>query len=229
MTAASPGPAGIDPHPGPPARAMDEPPLVVIVDDQASVREAMIALLESAGVQAAGFADAQSLLTAALPDRPGCFVFDVRMPGSSGLELQERLVRRGETKPVIFVTGHGDVPMSIQAMKAGAVDFLVKPFRDQDLLDAVWAAISQDRSWRAEALARQAGHERVALLSPRERQVFEAVAKGALNKQIAYALGVSECTIKLHRGNAMRKLGATCLADLVRVWQTLPPGGPGDV
>jgi FixJ family two-component response regulator len=202
--------------------AKDDRPLIVIVDDDDALREAVRELLASAGLEAIGFTSTRSLMEAALPDRPGCFVVDVRMPGLSGLELQRKLAERGETRPFIFLTGHGDIPMSVQAMKAGAIDFLTKPFRDQTLLDAIVTGIERDIAERARTSKLNVTLRRLALLSPREREVFRHVAAGRLNKQIAFDLGISEITVKLHRGNVMRKMELHSIGDLVRVWETLP-------
>ena len=160
---------------------------------------------------------------AQLPDRAGCMVLDVRMPGSSGLDLQNRLAANNNAKPIVFLTGHGDIPMSVQAMKAGAVDFLTKPFRDQTLLDAVNAGIERDVAQRAERRVVSEYAERYASLTPRERQVFRAVALGRLNKQIAYELGISEITVKLHRSGVMKKMQVATVGELIRAWEVLPP------
>src|SRR5262250_505659 len=184
----------------------EEQPLVIIVDDDAAVREALHELILSAGMEAACFASTRDLLDAGLPERPSCLVLDVRMPGSSGLDLQTRLAAKGDAPPIIFLTGHGDIPMSVQAMKLGAVDFLTKPVRDQTLLDAVTAAIEKDIARRKEAQLVKKHIEGLATLTPRERQVFREVARGRINKQIAFDLGISVVTVKLHRGNVMRKL-----------------------
>ena len=201
-----------------------EQPLVIIVDDDASVREALSELFLSVGFQPVSFASTRELLDADILDRPGCLILDVRMPGTSGLDLQRHLANGGNAKPIIFLTGHGDIPMSVQAMKAGAVDFLTKPVRDQTLLDAVTAAIQRDISQRAEAQLVKQHVERFALLTPRERQVLRDVAHGRLNKQIAFELGISEVTVKLHRGNVMKKMKAASVGELVRTWESLPVG-----
>jgi FixJ family two-component response regulator len=206
--------------PGKPAQA--DRPLVILVDDDDDFRQALHELMLSVELDAIGFASTRDLLKAELPDRPGCFVCDVRMPGVSGLDLQHQLAQSGDIKPIIFLTAHGDIPMSVQAMKAGAVDFLTKPVRDQTLLDAVAAAIERDVAQRAEARLVKRHVERFAMLTPRERQVLRDVALGRLNKQIAFDLGISEVTVKLHRGNAMRKMQASSVGDLVRAWEALP-------
>lgn len=199
-----------------------ERPLVILVDDDDGLREALHELMLSVGLDAIGFASTGDLLKAELPDRPGCFVSDVRMPGVSGLDLQHRLAEKGDARPIIFLTGHGDVPMSVQAMKAGAVDFLTKPVRDQELLDAIAAAIERDVRQRTHAQAVKGHLGKLALLTPRERQVLRAVAVGRLNKQIAFDLGITETTVKLHRGNVMRKMRLASVGELIRVWEALP-------
>jgi FixJ family two-component response regulator len=200
-----------------------ERPLVVIVDDDESVRDSLEELMLSVGIDAAGFRSTRELLETELPERPGCFVLDVRMPGSSGLDLQQHLAANGNTMPIVFLTGHGDIPMSVQAMKAGAVDFLTKPFRDQSLLDAVSAGIERDVAQRADARIARDVAERHATLTARERQVLCEVARGRLNKQIAYDLGISEVTVKLHRSSMMRKMQARTIGELIRAWDMLPP------
>ncbi|WP_407530213.1 response regulator transcription factor [Methylobacterium oryzisoli] len=196
--------------------AEDDRPLVLIVEDDEGVREALRSLLASVGIEALTFASTAALLAAALPDRPGCLVLDVRLPGLSGLDLQSRLTAMGNRMPVIFMTGYGDVPMSVRAMKAGALDFLTKPFNDQDMLDAVAAAIARDEARRREGSAVEEVARLAATLTPRETEVMGAVVQGLLNKQIAYGLGLSEITVKIHRGNVMRKMKAASVADLVR-------------
>jgi FixJ family two-component response regulator len=203
------------------SRDADEP-VVIIVDDDTSVREALSELILSAGLQPASFASTRELMDADVLDRPGCLILDVRMPGSSGLDLQHHLVQTGNPKPIIFLTGHGDIPMTVQAMKAGAVDFLTKPVRDQTLLDAVTAGIATDAARRAEAATAKRNLERFARLTPREREILHEVARGRLNKQIAFDLGISEVTVKLHRGNGMRKMEAASIGELIRAWETLP-------
>jgi FixJ family two-component response regulator len=199
-----------------------ERPLVMIVDDDAAVRDALTDLMESVGLDAAGFGSARELIESELPDRSGCLVLDVRMPGGSGLDLQQQLAANGYAKPVVFLTGHGDIPMTVQAMKAGAVDFLTKPVRDQTLLDAVTTGIERDVSQRAEAELVRRHVDNHATLTPRERQVLRAVALGRLNKQVAYDLGISVVTVKLHRSSVMRKMGATTVGELIRAWEMLP-------
>ncbi|TPL99839.1 response regulator transcription factor [Mesorhizobium sp. B2-3-10] len=199
-----------------------EQPLVMIVDDDAAVREALYELVLSAGLRPVCFASTHELLDAEILDNPGCLILDVRMPGTSGLDLQRHLAKSGNPKPIIFLTGHGDIPMTVQAMKAGAVDFLTKPVRDQTLLDAVMAGIAMDASRRAQAVVVKRNIEHVEALTPREREVLREVARGRLNKQIAFDLGISEVTVKLHRGNVMRKMEATSIGELIRAWETLP-------
>ena len=197
-------------------------PLVIVVDDDEAVREGLYELILSAGFQPASFASTKELLEADVIDRPGCLILDVRMPGVSGLDLQHYLARNGNPKPIIFLTGHGDIPMTVQAMKAGAIDFLTKPVRDQTLLDAVIAAIAADARRRADAEVVGRNVKRLETLTPREREVLHEVARGRLNKQIAYDLGISEVTVKLHRGNVMRKMQAASIGELIRMWETLP-------
>ena len=199
-------------------------PLVIIVDDDAAVREALSELMQSAGFAAVSFSSTQALLATNALEQPGCLILDVRMPGSSGLDLQRHLRSSGNPKPIIFLTGHGDIPMTVQAMKAGAVDFLTKPVRDQTLLDAVNTAIGLDKERRAEAAKIKGYVERMLTLTPREREVMHEVARGRLNKQIAFDLGISEVTVKLHRGNLMRKMEVASIGELIRAWEALPVG-----
>ena len=203
-------------------RDKPEQPLVVIVDDDAAVRDALHELMLSAGMECVCFASTRELLEANVLDRPGCLILDVRMPGSSGLDLQHHLAASGNRKPIVFLSGHGDIPMTVQAMKAGAIDFLTKPVRDQTLLDAVIAGIKRDLAQRADALVVKRNVERMETLTPRERQVLHEVARGRVNKQIAFDLGISEVTVKLHRGNVMRKMLATSIGELIRTWESLP-------
>jgi FixJ family two-component response regulator len=190
---------------------------VVIVEDDASMRQALEDLLNSVGLQTFTYATVPEFLAAALPPGPCCIVLDVRLPGYSGLDLQQDLAKSRQNPPVIIMTGHGDIAMSVQAMKAGAVEFLVKPFRDQDLLDALHAAIERHRAQLDENVANERLLSRFATLTPREQEVMEQVVTGRLNKQIAADLGLSDITVKVHRGQAMRKMGARSLADLVRM------------
>jgi len=196
--------------------------LVLTVDDDENVREALAELMASVGLQTACFGSARELLDSALPDRPGCLVLDVRLPGLSGLDFQNHLASNGNAKPIVFLTGHGDIPMSVQAMKAGAVDFLTKPVRDQALIDAVMTGIDRDIAQRAMAERVRQHVARYKTLTARERQVLREVAGGRINKQIAFDLGISEITVKLHRGNLMRKMQAGSVGDIVRSWEALP-------
>lgn len=206
----------------PPSSAKDDP-LVLIVDDDGGMREAVVDLLRSVGIESRAFGSTAELLAAAVPDRPGCLILDVRLPGLGGLEFQTRLESLGIALPIVFMTGFADVPMSVRAMKAGAMDFLIKPFRDQDMLDAVEAAILRDRARRRERTAALTVETQAATLTPREREVMAAVVKGRLNKQIAGDLGISEVTVKLHRGKVMRKMQVRSVADLVRKAEMLAP------
>lgn len=196
---------------------------VLIVDDDAGVRDALFSLLRVEGHAAERFASAGALLDSALPDAACCIVADMRMPGIDGLELLERLKHRGEPIPVIFLTGYADVPLSVRAMKAGAVDFLSKPCNEDDLLDAVEQALERDHARRADARLRRAVEERFDTLTPRERQVMACVVRGLMNKQIAWELEISEITVKLHRSSLMRKMQLRSVPDLVRAAQALDP------
>ena len=207
----------------PPAVAASQSPspTVFVVDDDEDMRTALGNLFGSVGLEVRLFGSAAEFLQAVPSDAPGCLVLDIRLPGVSGLEFQSQLARASAHIPIIFMTGHGDIPMSVRAMKAGAVDFLTKPFRDQDMLDAVAIAIEADRRRRAEAEASADIRERYARLSPREREVMVLVTRGLMNKQVAGELGLSEITVKLYRGQAMRKMAASSLADLVRMAELL--------
>ncbi|NEV01044.1 response regulator transcription factor [Bradyrhizobium uaiense] len=202
-------------------QASGDIPVVHIVDDDESQRFGLDSLIRSVGLTARTYGSTHEFLKADRLDRPGCIVLDVRLPGISGLDFQEELVSLGIRLPVVLMTGHGDIPMSVRAMKAGAVDFLPKPFREQDMIDAVTAAINRDRLQRARETQAVAVLDRHATLSPREREVMALVTAGKLNKQIAAELGLSEVTVKIHRGAAMRKMGARSLADLVRMADAL--------
>jgi len=190
---------------------------VFVVDDDLSIREALANLIRSVGLRVEVFAACQDFLSRPQPDCASCLVLDVRLPGLSGLDLQRQLSKVGNHIPVIFLTGHGDIPMSVQAMKAGAVEFLTKPFRDQDLLDAIQVAIDRDRHRRLHDQEVSDLRQRFASLTPREQEVMGWVISGRLNKQIAAEIGTTEITAKVHRGNVMRKMGADSVADLVRM------------
>jgi len=192
-------------------------PTIVVIDDDASMRKALDNLLRSVGFEVELFASPQEFLQSERPDRPGCIVLDVRFPGRSGLDIQRDLANTDARLPIIFITGYGDIPMSVRAMKAGAVEFLTKPFRDQDLLDAVGTALEQDRARRAGDLRLSELRTRFDTLTARERQVLSLVVAGRLNKQIAGELGVSEMTVKMHRRQVMRKMQAGGVAQLVRL------------
>ncbi|MEZ2410627.1 response regulator transcription factor [Bosea sp. RCC_152_1] len=196
-------------------------PLVIVVDDDLAVRESLDSLFRSIGLQTRLFGSPAELLQGSLPDLPGCIILDVRLPGISGLDFQDQLTRQGIDLPIVFMTGHGDIPMTVRAMKAGAVDFLSKPFRDQDMLDAVTAAIERDKQRRTEAGAKNDLRAEYETLTPREREVLAHVVSGLMNKQVAGLIGLSEITVKIHRGNVMRKMGVRSLADLVRKAEAL--------
>ncbi|KXU34876.1 two-component system response regulator [Cephaloticoccus capnophilus] len=197
-------------------------PLVHLVDDDASVRAALEDLMASVGLSARVFASVAEFLAEPLPDAPGCLVLDVRMPGQSGMEFQRQMHALGIHLPVIFITGHGDIAMGVAAMKQGAIEFLTKPFRDQELLDAVWNGIELDRKRRAEAAALADLRSRWDSLNPGEQSVARGVVQGLLNKQIAAELDLSEITIKVRRSHVMRKMQAKSLAELVRMMEALP-------
>jgi FixJ family two-component response regulator len=192
-----------------------EKQIVLVVDDDPSVLKALTYLFESMELPVKAFTSASELLDSKLPDVPSCLVLDIRLPGGSGLEFQEALAKAGTQIPIVFLTAHGDIPMSVKAMKAGAVDFLTKPFRDQDMLDAVTRALDQDRKRRAGEKTRSDLRQRFETLTPREREVMALVASGLRNKQVAYQLQVEEITVKIHRGRAMKRMEARSLADLV--------------
>jgi FixJ family two-component response regulator len=190
-------------------------PLVYVIDDDEAVRDSLNLLLLSVGLDHAAYASGDDFLAAYDPDRNACMVTDIRMPGMSGLDLQRRLAELGAEIPIIFITGHGDVPMAVTAMKSGAVDFLQKPFRDQDLIDRIHKALDQDRARRAELLEEQLIRERLKTLTPREKEVMKLVVSGSANKVIAMDLGVSQRTVELHRARVMHKLGLRSVAELV--------------
>jgi FixJ family two-component response regulator len=192
-------------------------PIVFIIDDDASVRSALEDLLRSVGLEVASFGLPQDFLRHERPDAPGCIVLDIRMPGQSGLEFQRTLTAAGIDLPIIFITGHGDIPMSVRAMKSGAIEFLTKPLHEQQLLDAIQLGIERDRTQRQKAKAAAELQERLESLTARERDVLPLVITGQMNKQIAAQLEVSEATIKVHRGQIMHKMRARSLVDLVRM------------
>ncbi|MDO8379749.1 response regulator transcription factor [Phenylobacterium sp.] len=206
----------------------EAPPTIIVVDDDISIRESLEGLLRSVGFQVRLFGSVAEFLAGKLPEGPCCLILDVRLPGQSGLDLQAELAGADIRLPIVFITGHGDIPMSVRAMKAGAVEFLSKPFREQDLLDALGVGVARDRARRQAEAAAAELTAKFEALTPRERQVLGLVATGRLNKQIAGEIGVSEITVKVHRGQVMRKMGARSVADLVRMADRLglAPDGP---
>ncbi|MDJ0751177.1 MAG: response regulator transcription factor [Woeseiaceae bacterium] len=198
----------------------EQTPTVFIVDDDAAIRFAMQALMDSVNLNHEIFASADEFLEKITEQRPGCLVLDIRMPGLGGLELQEELIKRGNTLPIIFITGHGDVPMAVEAMQKGAVDFIQKPFRDQELLDRIREALATDEERREEQQAHAEVAARLSRLTNREREVFDLVVTGKPNKVIAYELGVSQRTVEIHRARVMEKMQARSLADLVKMHMT---------
>jgi FixJ family two-component response regulator len=199
----------------------DTDAIVFVVDDDSSIREAIESLVKLAGLRVETFGSAQEFLRSKRADLPGCVVLDVELPGLSGLDLQRELAAHGIKLPIIFITGYGDIPMSVRAMKAGALEFLTKPFRDQDLLDAIEQALERDRAARRHAREIAELRERFDVLTSREREVMSLVVAGRLNKQIGFELKISEVTVKIHRGRVMNKMGAESLAELVRMTERL--------
>jgi FixJ family two-component response regulator len=195
----------------------DATPTVLVVDDDPALRESVGRLLRSLGLETQLFASIADFLESDPPDGPSCLVLDVRLPGKSGLDLQRELAGANRELPIIFITGHGDIPMTVQAMKGGAIEFLTKPFRDQDLLDAIQLGLSRDRAWRENEEALADLRERFASLSPREREIVIQVARGRLSKQIAHDIGIAEATVKVHRSRAMQKMKARSLPELGRM------------
>jgi FixJ family two-component response regulator len=204
---------------------IDEQSVVFVVDDDASVCDALRSLFGSVGLRVETFGSATAFLARKLPNAPSCLVLDVRLPGLSGLDFQAELSKADIRVPIVFITGHGDIPMTVRAMKAGAVEFLTKPFRDQDLLDAVQLGLARDRARREGERANADLVARFAELTPREKEVVRLATSGLMNKQIAGNMAVSEITVKVHRGNAMRKMGAKSLVDLVKMVDALRRAG----
>ena len=199
----------------------EDDPIVIVIDDDALTRGALSTLFRSIGLSVTTFASATELLENPLPDVPSCLVVDVRLPRLSGFDLQAELSRMGVKIPIIFITGHGDIPMSVKAMKSGAVDFLTKPFRDQEMLDAVTGALERDLKRRREEQSNLDIQARFESLTPRERQIMALVTAGLMNKVVAGRIGISEMTVKIHRGHMMRKMGTKSLADLVLIAENL--------
>ena len=196
---------------------MTDEPTIIVVDDDPGMRESLHDLLRSVGLQVKALASVPEFLKEGRPEGPACLVLDVRLPGRSGLDFQRELTIANVQVPIIFITGYGDIPMTVQAIKGGAIAFLTKPFRDQELLDAIQLGLAQDRAWLEEAKAMAALRSRFETLTPREREVMALVVTGRLNKQIAYDIGISETAVKVHRGQVMRKMSAASLPDLARM------------
>ncbi len=207
------------------ALAMTEQPTIIIVDDDPEIREALGSLIRSVGLQTRALASAPEFLNEGRPDGPTCLVLDIRLPGQSGLDFQRELSAANIHVPIIFITGYGDIPMSVQAMKGGAIEFLTKPFRDQDLLDAIQLGLARDRAWLENEKVIAALRARFETLSPREREVMALVVTGRLNKQIANDMGISEITVKVHRGHVMQKMKASSLPNLARIADKLNLSG----
>jgi FixJ family two-component response regulator len=205
----------------PQALAGDEQPIVYVVDDDEAIRRSLANLFQSVSLQVQVFGSAFELLQAALPDVASCLVLDIRLPGVSGLDFQNELAKANVRVPIIFMTGHGDIQMTVKAMKAGAIDFLTKPFRQQEMLDAVATAIARDRKRRKDEKILASAQALFETLTPRERDVLALVAAGLMNKQIAAEIGIAEITVKIHRGHIMRKMRTKSLADLVRITERL--------
>ena len=198
-------------------RMMTAEPTIIIVDDDPGIRESLEGLLRSVGLQVRALASVPEFMKEGRPEGPACLVLDVRLPGRSGLDFQRELSAANIHVPIIFITGYGDIPMSVQAIKGGAIEFLTKPFRDQDLLDAIQLGLARDRAWLENEKAIAELRSRFDSLTPREREVMASVVAGRLNKQIAYDIGISEITVKVHRGQVMRKMKAASLPDLARM------------
>jgi FixJ family two-component response regulator len=209
--------------PKPAEHAKENNSIVFVLDDDLSFRRSVERLVRLAGFKVQSFGSAREFLAAESPDVPACLVSDVRMPGLSGLDLQRELTQIGRHIPLIFITGHGDIPMSVRAMKAGAIDFLTKPFRDQDMLDAVSNALELDRARRTSDGELSVLVKRYESLTSREREVIALVTSGLMNKQIGWELGLSEITVKIHRGHVMEKMGVRTLAELVKAYEVLRP------
>jgi FixJ family two-component response regulator len=205
----------------PPEPGGAKEPIVFVIDDDASMRRALTNLFQSVGLAVEVFGSASEMLQSKLPEVASCLVLDIRLPGLSGLDFQAELAKSGIHIPIIFMTGHGDIPMTVRAMKGGAVDFLTKPFRDQDMLDAVVMAIERDRKRREADKILAHLQTLLETLTPREREILALVSSGLMNKQVAAELGLAEITVKIHRGHIMKKMGAKSLADLVRKAETL--------